>query len=498
MLHPPKIPAEAFFIDRSTEVPLHVQLQRQIVSGVLEARFRPGDKLPATRALADHLRVARVTVGQAYAELVSIDCLASRDRSGHYVSPRIDVAPISGRQSGAGPTFDWTRHIDGRFSRTGRTDFVKDWRSYKFPFIYGQIDPALTAHSAWRDCAMRALGRRDYGVVTSDLYGEDDPELVDYILRHILPRRGIQARADQVLLTQGAQNGLWMVAEILLTQGRTAVIEDPCYPGLREILALSQSQILPLAIDAQGLDPAQIPTETDVVFTTASHQCPANVAMPEPRRRALLQRAMAEGFAVIEDDYEFEMFFAGTPSPALKAMDRGGAVIHLGSFSKTVFPGLRLGYMVADPRFIAEARALRARSLRHPPGMLQRTLANFLALGHYDAQMTRLRRVNAERRALIQAGLVAGGLGTGFRPDADGSTYWIAAPEGVDMTKVAQKLRPDGVLIEPGTPFCQDPAQGRRHFRLGYMAVPTDRITEGVAKITTAIASAAKGAGQMR
>lgn len=490
MRQPAKIPAEAFFIDRTTQVPLHVQLQRQIVSGVLEARFRPGDKLPATRALADHLRVARVTVGQSYAELVSIDCLASRDRSGHYVSPRIEVAPLAGWHSEDGPKFDWGAHIDGRFSRTARKDFVKDWRSYRYPFIYGQIDPGLTALSAWRDCAMRALGRREYGAVTSDLYGEDDPELVDYILRHILPRRGIKARADQVLLTQGAQNGLWMVAEILLGQGRSAVIEDPCYPGLREILALSQAQIHPLAIDANGLDPARIPPQIDVVFTTASHQCPANVAMPEPRRHALLRRAMEEGFAVIEDDYEFEMFFAGTPSPALKAIDAGGAVIHLGSFSKTVFPGLRLGYMVADPRFIAEARALRARSLRHPPGMLQRSLANFLALGHYDAQMTRLRRINAERRALIQQGLIAGGLGAGFTADADGSTYWIAAPEGVDMTKVAQDLRQDSVLIEPGIPFCQDPAMGRQHFRLGYMAVPTDRISEGIGKITAAIAKA--------
>lgn len=481
------ISPDAFFLDRNAGLPLQVQLRRQIIAAVTAGRFRAGEKLPSTRALADHLGVARVTVAQAFAELVSTDYLASRDRSGHYISDSIERR-IEAEATGPAPArFDWDRQLEQRFSRAQRSDRTRDWQRYAYPFIYGQADPALVDHAAWRDCAMRVLGRREFAAVTGDLYDADDAELVDHIARQILPRRGISAGPDEILLTMGAQNALWLVAQLLLRPGTSCAIEDPSYPGQREILSASGARILPVPVDPQGLPPEQVPAGIAAVFTTASHQCPTNSTMPLARRKALLARAQAQGFAVIEDDYEFEMSFAGAPSPALKAIDRAGAVIYVGSFSKSVFPGLRLGYLVADPRFIAEARALRGMMLRHPPGHMQRTLAHFLSLGHYDAQSNRMRRAFAERRAVMLRAIAAEGLRLASPGATGGSSFWLATPAGVDAKALTEALKARDVLIEPGAAFFADPAEGRGFFRLAYSSIPAERIPEGIRRISAAM-----------
>lgn len=484
------IPPEIFVIDPRAGLPLQVQLRQQIIAGVLEGRFRPGERLPSSRVLAGHLGVARVTVNLAYAELVATNLLAARGREGTFIAEAVDHPPLAEAASGTPARFDWTRHLDGRHARAQRRDRAGDWRRFRFPFVYGQADPALVDHAAWRQCAVQALGRRDFAALTGDQYGADDPELVEYITRQILPRRGIRARGDEVLLTLGAQNGLWLAAEILLGRGGRCAIEDPCYPGLREILAQTGAEVCPVAVDAQGLPPDALPAGLGAVFTTASHQCPTNSTMPLDRRHALLDRAMQQGFAIIEDDYEFEMSFSGAASPALKAIDRAGAVVYIGSFSKSVFPGLRLGYMVADPAFIAEARALRAMVLRHPPGHVQRTLSYFLSLGHYDAQMNRMRRAYAERRAIMERALAAEGLSLVPGGASGGSSFWLELPEGIDSRDLAQGLRANDVLIEPGPPFFAHPDQGARHFRLAYSSIEADLIPEGIRRIAAAIGRA--------
>ncbi|PTX39752.1 GntR family transcriptional regulator/MocR family aminotransferase [Gemmobacter caeni] len=480
------IPVEAFFIDRTSPVPLQVQLRRQIVEGVTEGRFRPGDRLPSSRRMALYLGVARVTVAQAYAELATTDYLTSLPRSGHRISDRIEGRITTPAPAPDTPRLDWQRHIDGRFARSARTDRVVDWRRFRFPFVYGQADPELVDHIAWRECAVRALGWREFIPLTADLYGEDDPELIDYIARHILPRRGIRARPEEILLTLGAQNGLWLAAEVLLGRGGRCAVEDPCYPGLREILAMTRAEVSALPVDTHGLPPETIPPGVTTVFTTASHQCPTNSTMPLDRRRALLDRASSQGFAVIEDDYEFEMSFAGAPSPALKAMDAAGTVIYVGSFSKSVFPGLRLGYLVADPTFVAEARALRGLVMRHPPGMLQRTLAHFLSLGHYDAQMNRMRRVYAERRIVMAEAIAENGL-TPASGGLGGSSFWMALPPGLDSRALSRDLRGEGVLIEPGTPFFATAEDGAGFYRLAYSSIGAGLIPEGIARIRAAL-----------
>ncbi|PRY25141.1 GntR family transcriptional regulator [Aliiruegeria haliotis] len=482
------IPAETFFLDPDSDQTLQQQIQQQVAEAILTGRFQPGERMPSSRRLARHLGVARITVTIAYTELVANDYLASRGRSGYFVSDNAPRPPNFAPQ--AAPTesrVDWSRALGQRFSHRATLTRPPNWRDFRFPFIYGQADARLFDHQNWRLCALQALGQKDFEALTSDYYERDDPRLIEFILRHILPRRGISARPEEILITMGAQNALWTTAQILLTQRRTAVIENPCYHGLRDILSQARCITHPVDVDEGGLPPDAIPGGADVVFTTASHHCPTNATMPLERRKALLERAARDGFLIVEDDYEFEIPFLRSPSPALKSLDGEGAVIYTGSFSKSLFPGLRLGYLVASEPFIREARALRSLVMRHPPGHIQRTAAYFLSLGHYDAQVARMGRAYRRRRATMDEAIRENGLKVSGRGTFGGSSYWMQAPDGIDTTQLAQQLREQSVLIEPGRAFFGADQNITSHYRLAYSSIATARIPDGIARIAQAI-----------
>src|SRR3989338_6716789 len=445
------IPPEAFVLPPTGRGTLQQRIRQMITEGVLAGRFRPGQKVPSSRGLADHLGISRITVTLAYAELVSADYLTARGRSGYYISenaPRAPELPALAARGGGG---GFARPTGG--GRLGR------------------------------------VGGRDCGAVTQDYYARDDPLLIEHVLRHILPRRGIAAREDEVLLTMGAQNALWITVAALLGKGRRAAVENPGYPGLRGILDTSGTEVVSVDVDADGLPPDAVPKGVDVVFTTASHQCPTNATMPLDRRLALLDAAGREGFVIVEDDYEFEMSFLKPVSPALKSLDTEGRVVYAGSFSKSVFPGMRLGYLVGPPSFIPEVRALRLMMLRHPPGHIKRTVAYFLSLGHYDALINRMRAAYKRRRQVMEEAIRDNGLEVAGQGGFGGSSFWMKAPEAVDTEALAERLRSDGVLIEAGRAFF-DPARApRNYYRLGYSSIGPAKIPEGIARIGRAIAS---------
>ena len=481
------ISVETFFLDPSAEGTLQARIQQMVAQGILAGRFRAGERLPSSRMMAKHLGVSRITVTLAYNELVADDYLTSRGRSGYYVSDNAPEPPAFPAQRFTQGSVDWTRAIAQRFTPGLSLEKPADWANYRYPFIYGQADKTLFDSANWRLCALRALGMRDFGALTSDYYDGDDPMLVDFIARQTLPRRGILANTDEILVTMGAQNALWLATQVLLNNRRRAVIEDPCYPALRNILLQSKCQLSLVPVDGDGLPPDALPPQTDVVFTTPSHQCPTTATMPLSRRQALLARAESEDFVIVEDDYEFEMSFLKSPSPSLKSLDKNGRVIYVGSFSKSLFPGLRLGYLVGPAPFIREARALRATVLRHPPGHIQRTVSYFLSLGHYDALIRRMSKTYHERRQAMGEALNAYNLTIAGQGTYGGSSVWVRAPFGTDTAVLADRLRQDGVLIEAGAPFFAGDNPPRNYMRLAYSSIPAARISEGVRLIANAI-----------
>ncbi|WP_282153009.1 PLP-dependent aminotransferase family protein [Ruegeria atlantica] len=484
------ISVDTFFLELNGQGTLQAQIQQMIAEGILSGRFHVGEKLPSSRKLAAHLGVSRITVTLAYTELLANDYLTAKGRSGYFVSQNAPVPPKYSPVQKRDENVDWDTALARRFSDGDVLPKPSNWRDYKYPFIYGQADRKLFDHANWRLCAVRALGHKDFASLTGDYMDQDDPLLIEFIARHTLPRRGIAARPEEILITMGAQNALWLASRILLNRNRTAVIEDPCYYALRDLLNHSDCKVSPLAVDRDGLTPDALPDETDVIFTTPSHQSPTTATMPVDRRHELLKRARELDAMVVEDDYEFEMAFLGSPSPALKSMDRDGRVIYVGSFSKSLFPGLRLGYIVGSEPFIREARALRSLVLRHPPGHIQRTAAYFLSLGHYDAQIRRMSKTLARRREALDAAVEQYGLTAAGRGIMGGSSLWMSAPERVDTTKLAQKLQSQGVHIEPGAPFFNGLHRPHNFYRLGYSSIGRDRIGPGVKLIADAIRSA--------
>ncbi len=466
-----------------------MQLRQSVAGAILSGRLRVDDRMPSSRKLAAHLKISRITVTLAYQELVADGYLVSRDRSGYYVADTAPIAQISPVPKMPTKAVDWSAHLTRKYSGARLLSKATNWRDYKYPFIYGQADPSIFNHSAWRACAHRALGRRDFDALAGDYVEADDPELVDFIARHTLPRRGIAAQPEEILITLGAQNALWIVAQLLLKPGRTAAIENPGYPGLRGILDQTGCTVSAVDVDEDGLPPQDIPQGTNIVFATPSHHAPTTVTMPMERRRLLLDRAERDNMIVVEDDYEFEMSFLRPPRPALRSIDTTGRVIYVGSFSKSLFPGLRLGYLVGPEPLIREARALRATVLRHPPGHIQRTTAYFLGLGHYDALIRRMRNTFQERREVMSTEITKLGLQTSHASVYGGTSFWMKAPKHIDTANLAENLRAQSVIIEAGSAFFSETTPENTYYRLAYSSIDTSKIPDGMRLIARALES---------
>jgi GntR family transcriptional regulator/MocR family aminotransferase len=321
-----------------------------------------------------------------------------------------------------------------------------------------------------------------------DLFTRDDPLLLEQIRDRVLPLRGVWAAADEIMVTIGAQQALYLLADLLMDETTNVGIEDPGYPDARNIFALRTSRLRPLRLDERGLLVDAALGGCHFVYATPSHQSPTTVTMPVDRRLELLRRAEADDFLVIEDDYETEASFSGLPNPALKSLDRGGRVIYVGSLSKSLAPGLRLGYIVAPRPLIEELRALRRLMVRHPTAFIQQSFAQFIALGHYDTLNRRLVAAHRERAAVLADALARYGPELRHPPVTGGSSFWVEGPEWLDSRRLAEEARAERVLIEPGDVHFSDPSPPLRYFRLGFSSIAPAGIHEGVRRLAGLIA----------
>jgi len=492
---------QLFELPDQPSLPLQARLRAAVVHAVQAGRLAPGSVLPSSRDLAGLLGLSRNTVTAAYQQLVDDGVLHARARSGYFVDPQASGACVDAEAAwGAAIDLDdrppdWARRV--RRSMRARPTLSKpqSWREYAYPFVYGGHDPQLFPSDEFRECCVRTLARARLEHWTPDFETADVPDLVEQLRQRVLPKRGVFAAADEILVTVGAQQALHLLAEALLDEHSRVGFEEPGYPHARNCFALRAPRWHPLRVDAEGLVAGEIPP-LDYLFVTPSQQCPTTVTLSLPRRQALLADAASRDFVVIEDDYEAENLYEGQPIAALKSLDRSGRVIYVGSLAKSLAPALRLGYVVAPRALLAELRSLRHVIVRHPSAFLQHAYALYLSLGHHDSHARRLNQAMRERVELAARTLGHALPAFRLRVPLGGASLWVEAPAWVDAVELAHEARRHGVLIEAGDVFFHNPPRPCPYFRLRLSSIAPQRIVPGIEALARAVADL--GAGTRR
>jgi GntR family transcriptional regulator/MocR family aminotransferase len=404
-------------LDPAAEAPLFRQLYEGLRRRILEGTLAPGVRLPATRGLADELGVSRNTVLTAYEQLLAEGYLEGKIGSGTYVTRMLPEEMIQVRQTAepVRPMLPNRRALSRRGELLAQTlSTVARTSGVPRPFQIGV--PALDAfpYETWMRLVARHHRRPPYSLLSYDHPAGYVP-LRKAVAAYLGPARAVHCDPEQVLVTTGAQLGIDLIARVLLDPGDTAWVEDPGYPNARVALQGAGVGVVPVPVDRDGLDVAAGAArgpDARLVYVTPSHQYPLGVTMSLSRRLALLDWARRANAWVVEDDYDSEFRYAGRPLAAMQGLDRDGRVIYLGTFSKVLFPALRLGYLVVPPDLVDAFVAARAVLDRQSPTLTQAVVADFLHEGHFHRHIRRMRTLYRERQETLlrAAGRELGGL----------------------------------------------------------------------------------------
>lgn len=468
-------------LDPQSRLSLGEQIQAGITDAVIKGYFPSEKSLPSSRKLSQTLNVARNTVIRAYEQLVEDGILISRERSGYYPNPGMvntaamaDSPPLTNEDS-----VNWATLITNPAEQSSEP-IHDDWRTFTYPFVYGQVDSSMFPANEWRKCSLRVLNRKSCEVWTGDQANDD--ELIEHIRTRILPRRGILVNRDQILITLGSQQALFILAHLFKRDGLTVGIEEPGYPEARKVFEAHHARLCPLDVDSEGLMVDDKLAQCDLVYTTPSHQLPTTVTLSDERRHALLAMAEKHNLLIIEDDYEHETNYLDSPVPALKSRADAERVIYISSLSRVLAPGLRIGFMVASPAVIQHAKTIRSLMIRQPPANNVSSLSLFLSMGYYDALMQKLIHAYRQKWQVMEDSLNYYFPQYNATPAFGGTAFWIEGPPELDANELQRIAKEHSILIEPGDRFFSR-NNGRHCFRLGFAAIPIDRIREGIAQL---------------
>jgi GntR family transcriptional regulator/MocR family aminotransferase len=467
-------------ISPESKEPLYRQLRHALEHQIISGAMNPDVALPSSRDLANELGLSRNTVNAAIQELVATGLIEARPRSGHFINTTLlaDGPEKDDRTRLSDGSIDWEAKIrpipDRHLPQITKT---KNWQTYPYPFVAGQVDPEEFPRLAWARALRTAMDPEHLAFSVRDAIDEDDPLLIDLLCQRVLPSRGIHVTADNVLITAGSQQGLDLLAQLLVGPDTTVGVEDPGYVDAKHAFTRVGGRLVPLPVDNQGMIPPD--DRLDIVYVTPSHHSPTNVTLDPSRRLRLLTHMRETDSLIIEDDYDSEFRYRGKPTPALKALPHSEHVIYLGSFSKFLAPGLRLGYIVAEPELIERMRTHRRYSIRHVPGHTQRAMALLIDSGQFHRTISR-RRNHLRRKWETLTAAIERHLPWTVAFPAGGVSVWIEAPAEVNGRVLAEDCLRRGVVIEPGDPFFLSPEDNLNYFRLGFAAIDLEDIEPGV------------------
>ncbi|HEY0185729.1 MAG TPA: PLP-dependent aminotransferase family protein [Rhodopila sp.] len=461
-----------FTLDPAATEPLFLQIAARVRSAIVLGHVAAGDRLPSARALAAQLAVARGTVDAAYALLAGEGAVVTRGAAGTVVSGA-PGAPIGAPE-----------HTPFMFAPEAEPSAFA-------PLPFGMGLPALDAfpRKLWSNLTVQAAR----SVQPTNLAAADPaglPELRQAVASYLGVARGIRCSAAQVLITAGYQGALALVRHVLLRPGEPVWMEDPGYLMTRLGLEAAGARVMPIRVDEDGLRVASgISTapRAKLAVVTPTHQCPLGMALSLPRRRELLAWAEDAGSWILEDDYDSEFRYVGRPLPSLKSLDRGQRVLYAGTFSKVLFPGLRLGYLVVPPELVAAfIRACRLMTSGQP-ALEQSVVATFMQKGHFARHIRRMRILYGQRRASLAAALQAAfGDSITLQLQAGGMHLLARFPGGVDDTELTRRATAAGLAPSALSSLTMAHSHGQG-LLLSFTNIPTEAAPAFVGRLRTAL-----------
>jgi len=475
-------------------------MYEEVRSAILESRLKRAMRLPSTRELARRYGVSRGIVVAAFEQLAAEGYLEGRTGAGTYVNTllpedRLNAGPLSARAL-------QTRKSPYSLSEYGRRLRPLPGARVQPARAFRAAEPALDAFplALWAQIASRRLRR-----ARRALLAHVDPSgylpLREAISGYVGTARGVKCTADQVIIVAGIQHGLDLTARLVLDPGDPVWLEDPCFFVVTAMFETLAAKVVPVPVDRWGLDVREGERRSPrakLAYVTPAHQFPLGPTMAVDRRLALLQWARRSGGLIFEDDYDSEYRYSGRPIPALQGLDRHGSVIFAGSFSKVLFPGLRLGYLVVPPALADPFAAARFITDHHSTVIDQAILCDFIVEGHFGRHLRRMRELYASRLAVLRESVERELAGLLDIPEIEAGVQTVAwLGEGLRAETVAKAAAELGVEVVPLGRFVLE-ASRPEGLLLGFGAVDAPEIRRGVHALARALHSCLRKARAMR
>jgi GntR family transcriptional regulator/MocR family aminotransferase len=482
------------FIRWDRSEPIYQQLYRQIRESILRGELAPGARLPATRILATDAGVSRNTVLLAYDQLRAEGYVDGQVGAGTFVARDLpDSAPHPPLRSpadmGAARAVPKARlsAYAHRAQMLEAPTMAPIGSAIRFNFRYGLPSVAGFPRSTWRKLVAREAHRLS---AETSRYGDTAglPRLRQVLADYLRRARAVACDPDHILIVNGSQQALDLIARTLIDPGAAVLIENPHYLGAREVFRAAGARLVPCRVDADGLDINAAPKAASyarLAYVTPSHQFPGGAVMPLARRLALLAWARSTNAYVVEDDYDSEFRYDGRPIESVQALDRDGYVIYVGTMSKTLFPSLRIGFLVVPPALRKSVLAIKHLSDQHTSGVLQSVLADFIGEGHFERHVRRMRKQNAERRAaLLQALHDAFGEAAVIQGASAGLHLTLRFPDVAEARtkEIIETARSVGVAVYSVSPYYVRTPKSAG-LLLGYAALSPQEIRSGILRL---------------
>ncbi len=486
-------------VDRKGEKPLHRQIYDAFRAMILERRLLPGQQIPSSRALASELRISRIPVLGAYAQLLAEGYIESRSGAGTFVKSSLFDQFLSARPAVASVVKDPATDVVSRACRLLPVERTP-WFPSAGAFSVGQIAYDHFPFRVWSDLVTHHARRvRASSMNYSDPMGSE--EFREVIAAYLRTARAVRCEASQIMVVNGSQHGLDLSARVLLDPDSAVWIEEPGYELLRHTLTLSCCRLVPVPVDDEGLDISaglKLCRNARAAFVTPSHQYPLGATMSAARRLQLLEWAHSFNAWIVEDDYDSEYRYESMPVASMQGLDPGARVIYIGTFSKTLFPSLRLGYIVIPHALVSRFLAVRRANDLCPSHLYQAALTDFISGGHFAKHIRRTRQLYAERRnALAQALRKEFGAEIEILGAEAGMHLVVTLPPGLSDQKISARAAQERLWLWPLSSAYAG-TNVRQGFILGFGGTKANEMLHQVRRLRKAMRNESGYEGQTR